>query len=321
MQNNVTLTNKQKHKRGFSFKNINKSNFLEQIEMQSMVWPGLIFLFIFSYIPMYGLIIAFKDYNLITGLEGAPWVGFKYFKEFFTDPNLWNITRNTFAINLLGLVVCFPAPIILAVLISELKRPKFKKVAQTVSYLPHFLSWVIFGGIILEILTPSGVLNGLLTSLGIVKEPINFIAKGEYFYLIITIASLIKGVGFGSILYVAAIAGVDQEMYEASVIDGCNRFQKIWYITLPAIMGTIVIMLIFQISSILNTGFEHILLLQNGLNIPFSETIDSYVYKVGMQQSRFSYATAIGVFKSVVSVVLLVLANYTSKKITDKGLF
>lgn len=319
MQNSVTLTKKQK--RGFSFKNINKSNFFEQIEMQSMVWPGLIFLFIFSYIPMYGLIIAFKDYNLITGLDGAQWVGFKYFKEFFTDPNLWNITRNTFAINLLGLAVCFPAPIILAVLISELKKLKFKKAAQTVSYLPHFLSWVIFGGIILEILTPSGVLNGLLTSLGIVKEPINFIAKGEYFYFIITIASLIKGVGFGSILYVAAIAGVDQEMYEASVIDGCNRFQKIWYITLPAIMGTIVIMLIFQISSILNTGFEHILLLQNGLNIPFSETIDSYVYKVGMQQSRFSYATAVGVFKSVVSVVLLVLANYTSKKITDKGLF
>lgn len=316
MENNIQISKREVKKSKF-----NRSKFFSQVEVQSMVWPGLIFLFIFAYIPMYGIIIAFKDYNILTGLENSAWVGFKYFKEFFTDPNFFNILRNTFAINLLGLVICFPAPIILAILICELKSPKFKKAAQTVSYLPHFLSWVIFGGIILELLQPSGVLNSLLVSIGVLEEPINFMAKGEYFYFIITFASLVKGIGFGSILYVAAISGVDQEMYEASVIDGCNRFQKIWYITLPAILGTIVIMLIFQISSILNTGFEQILILQNGLNIPYSETIDTYVYKVGMQQSRFSYATAVGVFKSVISVALLVLANYTSRKITDKGLF
>lgn len=293
----------------------------EQLEIQSMVLPAVIFLIVFAYIPMYGLITAFKEYNIITGLKDTDWVGLKYFKQFLTDPNLFGVLRNTLAINILGLILGFPAPIILALLINELKLKRFKKVAQTISYLPHFLSWVIFGGIVLEMIAPAGVINKMLEAAGITEHAINFIGEGRYFYFIFTISSIIKTLGYGSILYVAAITAVDQELYEAAVVDGCNRFQKIWHITLPCIIGTIVIMLIFQISTVLNTGYEQVLIFQNSLNINYSETIDTYVYKIGMKQQRYSYATAVGILKSAISVILLVSANKISKKLTERGLF
>lgn len=293
----------------------------DQFQMQSMIWPGLILCFIFSYIPMYGIIIAFKDYNILSSVTGAEWVGLKYFREFFNDPALSNVLRNTLALNGLALLFSFPAPILLALFINEIKNVKFKKTVQTISYLPHFLSWVIFGGIVMEMLMPNGVVSVLLYKLGILSEPINFMAKGEYFYAIYTIISIIKSVGFGSILYVAAITGIDQELYEAATVDGCGRFQKMWYITIPCISGTIVIMLIFQISSILNTGYEQIILLQNSLNLAYSETLDTYVYKIGIAQSRYSYAAAVGLLKSILSVSLMLIANQTSKKALGRGLF
>lgn len=293
----------------------------DQFQIQTMIWPGLILCFIFSYIPMYGIIIAFKDYNILSTVTGAQWVGFKYFREFFNDPALWNVLRNTIMLNGLALVFSFPAPIILALFLNELKNVQFKKTVQTISYLPHFLSWVIFGGIVIEMLMPGGVISATLYKLGLIAEPINFMAKGEYFYGIYTVINIIKTVGFGSILYVAAITGIDQELYEAAIVDGCGRFQKMWYITIPCITGTIVIMLIFQISSILNTGYEQIILLQNSLNLAYSETLDTYVYKIGIAQSRYSYAAAVGLLKSVMSVALMLLANHTSKKLLDRGLF
>lgn len=293
----------------------------DQWQIQSMMIPSIIFFAIFAYVPMYGVIIAFKEYNILSTMASAEWVGLKYFKEFFNDPALLNTLKNTIIINGLGLLFAFPAPILLALMLNELYSNKLKKIAQTVSYLPHFLSWVIFGGILLELLAPGGMLSDMVQLLGISNEPINFMAKGNYFYGIFTIASIVKNVGFGSIIYVAAISGVDQELYEAATVDGCNRFQKIRYITLPCIMGTIIIMFIFQISAILNTGYEQIILLQNPLNLPFSETIDTYVYKVGIKQSRLSYATAVGILKSVVSVGLMLIANKLSKKSAGKGLF
>lgn len=293
----------------------------DQWQIQSMMIPSIIFFAIFAYVPMYGVIIAFKEYNILSTMASAEWVGLKYFKEFFNDPALLNTLKNTIIINGLGLLFAFPAPILLALMLNELYSNKLKKIAQTVSYLPHFLSWVIFGGILLELLAPGGMLSDMVQWLGISNEPINFMAKGNYFYGIFTIASIVKNVGFGSIIYVAAISGVDQELYEAATVDGCNRFQKIRYITLPCIMGTIIIMFIFQISAILNTGYEQIILLQNPLNLPFSETIDTYVYKVGIKQSRLSYATAVGILKSVVSVGLMLIANKLSKKSAGKGLF
>lgn len=293
----------------------------DQFQIQSMIWPGLILCFIFCYIPMYGIVIAFQDYGIMSSVTGAPWVGLKYFQEFLTDPALGNVVRNTLALNGLALLFSFPAPILLALFLNELRNLTFKKTVQTISYLPHFLSWVIFGGIVLEMLMPTGVVSVALYQLGITSEPVNIMAKGEYFYAVYTVISIIKSVGFGSILYVAAIAGVDQELYEAAIIDGCGRFQKMWYVTVPCISGTIVIMLIFQISSILNTGYEQIILLQNSLNLAFSETLDTYVYKVGIAQSRYSYAAAVGLLKSILSVLLMLTANQTSKKLLDRGLF
>ena len=286
-----------------------------------MVWPGLIFLFIFAYIPIYGITIAFKDFSIIGGFGNSKWVGFKYFIEFLTDPNLPNVLRNTISMNLLNLLIGFPAPVIFAVLLSELKNVKFKKLTQTVSYLPHFLSWVIFGGLMIDLLSTDGVLNVVLRTLGIMDKPVNYIGKGNYFYFIYVFIALLKNIGFSSILYIAAIAGISQEMYEAANIDGANRFQKAWYITIPCILGTVCIMLIFQISDMLNTGIEQLLVLQNSLNIGFSETLDTYVYKTGINQMRFSYSTAVGFLKSMISVLLLIGANSASKRLTEKGLF
>lgn len=284
-----------------------------------MVLPAIIFLAVFAYVPMYGLVTAFREYNIITGY--GEWVGLKYFEQFLTDPNLMGVLRNTLVVNLLGLVLGFPAPILLALLLWELRSVAFKRVAQTISYLPHFLSWVIFGGIVLELLRSDGAINSFLLSIGIINESINFMGRGEYFYGIFTLSSIVKTLGYGSILYVAAISGVNQELYEAAAIDGCGRFRRMWHITLPGIKGTVVILLIFQVSAILNTGIEQVLIFQNALNAEFSETLDTYVYKIGMQQSRFSYATAVGLLKSIISVILLVSANFASKRMAGKGLF
>lgn len=297
------------------------SKIKEQIELQSMIIPALLVLFIFAYIPMYGIVIAFKNFNVADGMFGSPWVGLKNFKDFFVDPNIYNVLRNTLVLNVLGTFLAFPAPIILAILFNELAMGRFKKVSQTVSYLPHFISWVIFAGLVLEMLRPSGLFSDFFILLGISDDPTNFMAKGSWFYGIYVTASLIKNVGFGSIIFGAALLGVDQEIYEAAKIDGCNRFQRIIHISLPSITGTIVIMLILQIASILNTGIEQVFMFQNYINLPYSETIDTYVYKVGIGQGRMSYSTAVGLFKSVISVVLLVSSNKICKKLTGKGLF
>ena len=298
-----------------------KEKTYNQLEIQSMVWPALIFLFVFSYIPMYGIIIAFKDFNIFSGFFNGKFVGLKYFRQFFTDPSLFGVVKNTLVINIMGLIFGFPAPIILALMITSLKGSFFKKIAQTASYLPYFLSWVIFGGIIIELLSSRGFVNSIIRGIGLSKSNVNYMGNPKYFYGIFTVISIIKTIGYGSILYIAAITGVNPELYEAANIDGAGRWRKIWNITLPSISGTIVIMLIFQISNILNTGFEQILILQNKLNIGVSETIDTYVYKVGMQQQRYSYATAVGLIKSAIAVVLLISANKICKKLTDKGLF
>ena len=277
----------------------------EQMALQSMIFPAILVLFVFSYVPMYGIVIAFKDFRITDGIFGSPWVGLKYFQQFLVDPSLWKVLRNTMVLNVVGTLICFPTPIILAVLISELKNKSFKKVAQTVSYLPYFLSWVIFAGLIMEMLRPSGIFSDICVALGISKDPINFMAHGSWFYAIYILSSLIKGLGYGSIIYVAALSGVDQEIYEAATVDGCSRLQRIWYVSLPSIMGTVVIMLILQIGSILNTGVEQILIFQNPLNLNFSETLDTYVYKIGISQGRMSYSTAVNLLKSLVSVVQL----------------
>lgn len=297
----------------------------DQLSLQSMIIPGILFILIFTFIPLYGVIIAFKDYNIVTGIQGifsSEWVGLANFKEFISDINFWNMLRNTLGINLLGLCITFPVTILFALFLNELTFPRFKKLTQTITYLPHFISWSIFGGLIINILSPSnGVLNYLLVNFGIISEPIHFLAEKDYFWMLAVLTNLVKELGWGAILYLAAIASIDQEMYEAAYMDGASRFRRIWHITLPAITGTIVILLVFSISNILNSGFDQFFVLQNPLNIDASEVIDTYVYKVGLREFRMEYATAVGLMKTVIALFLLYTANFIAKKITGKGIF
>lgn len=297
--------------------------FWKQIEIQSMVLPGILFLIIFSYVPMYGILMAFKKYTVASpSLISAPWAGLKYFKEFLTDENLLLILKNTLGMNIIGLIVGFPVTIIFALMLNEILNTRFKKIVQTISYLPHFISWAVFAGIIMRMMAvDGGVINYYLVKLNLVKEPVFFMAEPNYFWAIAIISGIVKEIGWSAIIYIAAITGVDSELYEAAIIDGAGRFKRMWYITLPSISGTIVILMVLSISGILNSGFEQIYMLQNGLNHSASEVIDTYVYKMGLGDMRYSYATAVGLMKSAVAVILLVSANKISNRIADKGLF
>ncbi|TVQ20426.1 MAG: sugar ABC transporter permease [Spirochaetaceae bacterium] len=298
------------------------SKFKSQIALQSMILPGLLVFLVFEYGPMFGLQIAFRDYTLVSGFFDAPWVGFRHFQRLLVDPNLWTIVRNTLGINVLGLILGFPAPLLFALFLTELRNQKFKKFTQTVSYLPHFVSWVVFGGLVINLLSPStGAINRVLMNLGLIDDAIFFMGRPDYFWFIAVLSGILKGFGWGAILYLAAMAGVDPQLYEAAIVDGAGRFKRMWHITLPCIMGTTVILLIFAISGMLSNGFEQIWVLQNSLNVSRSEVIDTYVYKVGLQQMRFSFATAVGFLRSILAVMLVVGANTLSTRITEKGLF
>ncbi len=315
-----------KHNRIDFFQSLTKRSKLKrmfnQFELQTMILPGIILLIIFKYLPMYGVIIAFKDYNIAEGFSGSEWVGFDHFIEFITDRNFYRVLRNTLGINLIGLILGFPAPIIFALLLNEITNKRFKKLTQTVSYLPYFVSWVIFGGLIVRLLSlDNGAVNDLLINLQVIKEPIAFMAEPNYFWWIAVISGIAKGMGWGSIIYLAAMSNTNMNLYEAAIIDGARRFQRMWHVTIPSITGTIVIFLIFNISGILENGFDQIWMLQNNLNVDMSEVIDTYVYKVGLAALRFSYATAVGFMRSVIAVILLMAANYFSKRVTEHGLF
>ncbi|WP_139070115.1 ABC transporter permease [Bacillus sp. FJAT-27225] len=281
-----------------------------------MVWPGIILVFIFAYIPMYGVLMAFQDYNIFKGMLNSEWVGFKHFVMFFESPEFFTVMRNTVVISLLKLLIGFPAPIILALMLNEVRHQLFKRSIQTVSYLPHFLSWVIVAGFAGSILsTDNGSLNILLQELNVIDEPINFLSIPEYFWTIIVTTGVWKEIGFGSIVYLAAIAGVNPQLYEAAAIDGAGRLKQIFLITIPSIMPVILIFLILAIGSLLSAGFEDLLLLgSNPLLRDVADVIDTYVYRVGILNNRFSYATAVGLFKAIISVGLLVLANRFARR-------
>lgn len=298
----------------------------KQRELQAMVLPWIIFIFIFCYLPMYGLIMAFQQYRLGDIPGFSQWVGIMHFRMFFNDPQLPLIIRNTFAISFLKLCFCFPLPIILALMLNEVKLTSFKRSVQTISYLPHFVSWVVVAGLTFDLLSvDGGIVNYLLMKAGIVSEPILFLGEKAYFWPILVITDLWKEIGWNAIIYIAAISSIDQELYQAADIDGAGRLAKIWHITLAGIRPTIVILLVLSVGGILNSGFEQILLMTNNLNntmvYEVSEVIDTYVYRVGISAGRFSYATAAGIFKSVLSVVLLTIANFSARKISGESLW
>ena len=290
--------------------------FMQQWEIQLMVIPGLIFLFVFSYIPMYGVLMGFQDYNIFEGFLQSPWVGMKHYIAFFHAPEFWRIMRNTISISVLKLLFGFPAPIILALMLNEVRSMMFKRVIQTISYLPFFISWAIVSGFVLNLLAvDNGNVNFYLSSFNLIDEPINFLSIPEYFWTILVSVNVWKEIGFASIIYLAAIAGIDPHLYEAASIDGANRFKQVYLITIPSIMPVIIIFLILAIGGILNAGFEDILLLgKNPVLRGVSDVIDTYVYRVGIINSRYSYATAAGLFKAVVSIGLLTLANALARR-------
>lgn len=300
--------------------------FFQQWDLQIMVIPAIIMVIIFSYFPMWGILTAFQDYSPAKGFFGSDWVGFKHFRMFFNAPEFWQIMRNTIVISLLKLIIAFPAPIILALMLNEVKNAAFKRIVQTVSYLPHFISWVIVSGFVISMLSvDNGSVNLLLEKLNLIEEPVHWLSIPEYFWGILISTGIWKEIGFGAIVYLAAIAGVDPHMYEAASIDGAGRMRKLFSITIPSIAPVIIIFLILAVSQILNAGFEEILLLTNqGQNVvlrPVAETIDTYVYRVGIENYRFSYATAAGLFKGVISVGLLVIANWIARKIGNSSLW
>lgn len=281
-----------------------------------MVIPALLLIFVFSYIPMYGVITAFQDYNIFKGITGSPFVGWKHFERFFNDPNFTRVMRNTLVISGLKLAVGFPAPILLALLLNEVRNRFFKRIVQTVSYLPHFLSWVIVSGLAISILsTENGSLNMLLQSLNLIDEPLSWLSMPEYFWTILVTTGVWKEIGFGSIVYLAAIAGVDPSLYEAASMDGASRFKQIFLVTLPSIMPVVVIFFILAVGNLLSAGFEDILLLgKDPILRNVSDVLDTYVYRMGIESQRFSYATAVGLFKAIISVGLLTLANLFARR-------
>lgn len=274
---------------------------------------------IFHYIPMFGIIIAFKDYNVFDGISGSAWVGFRYFSEFLSDPYFYKLIRNTVVIGAYQIIFVFPAPIILALLLNELRNRTFQRIIQTVSYLPHFLSTVVVCGILVNFLSYDGIVNQFLQALGL--ESIQFLMIPQWFRTIYISSEIWQGIGWGSIIYLAALTGIDPQLYEAATVDGANRWKRALHITLPGIAPTIIIMLLFSIGAIMSVSFEKVLLLSNGSNFEASDIIATYVYRRGLISSDFSYATAVGLFNSFIALFFLTIGNKISKKVSETSLW
>lgn len=293
--------------------------FISQWPLQIMIWPSIILMVVFSFIPMFGLIVAFQDYSPLRGFLGSEFVGLDNFKAFLTDTFFFRALANTFGISILKLFIGFPAEIILALMINELSASKFKKITQTISYLPHFLSWVILGGMLISWLGTSGLFNNILMSLGIIQAPVLYLANPDGYWWIASLSDIWKEVGWGTILYLAAMAGIDPTLYEAAKVDGAGKLKRIWHITLPGIRSIIILMFVLRISGLIGSNLDQALVLQNSANLGRSEVVDSYVYLMGMKHGDYSYATAVGIFSSLVSVIFLLAANFATKKIDNES--
>lgn len=293
---------------------------LSRWQLYLFLLPAVIYTAIFNYKPMYGILIAFQDFSLRKGIWGSKWVGLANFERMFNSYWFPIILKNTLTLSGLSLLIGFPMPILLALLLNELKSAGFRKTVQTVSYAPHFISTVVMCGMITMFLDPrTGVINTLLGMFGV--EPLYFMQQVGWFKWIYVISGVWQGVGWSSIIFFAALAGVDPALLEAAEMDGANRLQKIWHINLPEILPTVVVMFVLQCGNLLSVGYEKAYLLQNDMNLAGSEIISTYVYKVGLEQSDFAFSTATGLFNTVVNCVLILSANALSKKVTDSGLF
>lgn len=285
-----------------------------------MLIPAVIYFFLFVYRPIWGLQIAFREYNIFLGYEGSPWVGLKNFTAFFTGPYFWRLLKNTVLISIYGLVFGFPVPIILALLFNEVRCSGFRRFVQTCTYIPYFISAVVVAGLVTNFLSPStGIVNQIIAACG--GERQYFLTKPEWFRPIYTIMNIWKNAGFNSIIYLSALTAVNAELYEAAVLDGAGRWKQTWHITLPSILPTIVMMLIMNVGNMLNVGYETILLLYQPATYETADVINTYVYRTGLMDSQYSQAAAVGMFNGFVGLLLVCGANYISKRLTEYSLW
>lgn len=299
-----------------------RSGWRNQWPLQTLVLPWIAWLALFCYVPMYGVVLAFKDFNYSAGILGSPWAGWTHFRMFVESPDFLTILRNTLSISFLKLLIGFPVPIVFALLLNELAGGRFKKFVQSVSYLPHFLSWVLVSGIVIRLLSvEGGAVNTLLASLGIAKEPIIFLGEPNYFWSVLVLSDIWKEFGWSSILYLAAIAGISQDQYEAAMVDGAGRLQRMIHVTLPSIAPTIVIVFIFSLSGIMHSNFEQVYLLKNPMVAGVGEVIDTYIFTTGISQARYSYATAVSLFQAAIGFILIITTNWLSKRISGHGIW
>ncbi|MBD0378705.1 ABC transporter permease [Paenibacillus sedimenti] len=284
-----------------------------------MMVPIIAFYVIFHYLPMYGAIIAFKEYTPIKGVMGSKWVGFEHFESFFSSFYFWRILKNTLLLSFYNLIFDFPAPILLAIMINEVRSKVFKKSVQLITYMPHFISMIVIAGIIKDFTNSNGIITYLWTFFG--GDSTSMLQHPELFRPIYIISGIWQGIGWESIIYLAALMGIDQEQYEAARIDGAGRFKQIWHITLPGIMPTIMILFILRMGNMLNVGFEKIILLYNPTIYETADVISSFVYRKGLLEFGWSYSSAVGIFNSVVNLILLVTANWISRKVNEHSLW
>jgi putative aldouronate transport system permease protein len=285
-----------------------------------LILPGVLYFLLFKYVPMWGILISFQNYSPYLGFFHSEWIGFDHFQRFFSNSDFSILFRNTMAINLLNLIFFFPLPILVSLLLNELKVEWFKKTLQSIIYLPHFLSWVIIAGIsFLALSKDQGVINQLLESTG--HEKMDFLTQPHYFWVLLTLQSIWKELGWGTVIFLAAISSVDPQLYEAARMDGAGRLRQMWNVTLPGIRNVIIILLILRIGHIMDVGFEQVYLMMNGAVSSVADVFDTYVYRVGIQQGDFSYSTAVGVFKSVVGVLLVIGANKLAKQFGEEGVY
>ncbi len=296
-------------------------NALRNRYLYAMSLPFVIWAFVFSYLPLWGWTMAFQKYRPGRSFWEQEWVGFDHFAALFRDDMFYIVLRNTLAMSFMGLIAGFTIPILFAVILNEIRSMAFKRFAQTVSYLPHFVSWVVVAGIVTKMLsTENGAINDILLWLGFIQEPVQFMAKGELFWGIVTVSDMWKEMGWNAIIYLAAISGIGPELYEAAKVDGANRIRQIWHITLPGIRTTIVILLIMSIGHLISIGFEKQFLLGNSLVRDYSQVLDLYALNYGLNMGRFSFGTAVNIFNSVVSVLLLLTANGIFKRVTKESI-
>lgn len=280
-----------------------------------LLLPFLAFIIIFKYAPMYGITLAFKDFKIRYGIIGSPWAGFKYFEQLFNSFSFYEVLRNTIVISIEKLIFCFPAPIILAIFINEIRNDRIKKVFQTFSYLPHFISWIIAASFVSDIFALNGPINTVITALG--GDKIYFMADTRYFRSVLITSNIWKTVGWSSIVYIAAITGINQGLYEAAEIDGAKKMHLIWHITLPGIRTTIITLFILEVGKIMSAGFDQIYNLYSPAVYSVADVIDTYTYRQGIEQTNYSYATAAGLFQNVIGFILVIISNVVVKRLSD----